>query len=229
MILKAVQKAPRFNRWMFNQFAPHLGDEVLEAGCGIGNLTQLALHNKRLLSIDIDPFYIDRMQKQYGNLSNLTVLQADITSEGDMARAAEGGGFDGAYCSNVIEHIEDDVGAIRNLASTLKPGGKLVVLVPNNPALYTGVDETLGHCRRYSEETLCQEMKDAGLNVKSCWGFNRVGALGWRISGKVLRRRTLSPGQMRLFEWLMPLIRVAEHVPFHSHNSVIAVGVKPAS
>jgi len=228
LILQAVQRAPRFNRWMMNQFAPHLGDEVLEAGCGIGNLTQFVLAKKRLVSIDIDPFYIDKMQKAYGNLANLTLLQADITNGDDMERAASDGRFDGAFCSNVVEHIEDDVGAIRNLASTLKPGGKLVVLVPNNPKLYTGVDETLGHYRRYTHKSLCDAMRAAGLQVKSCWGFNRVGALGWRVSGKILRKKTLSPGQMRLFEWLMPLIRIVENIPFHSHNSVIAVGVKPA-
>jgi glycosyltransferase involved in cell wall biosynthesis len=227
LILTAVQRAPRFNRWMFSQFAPYLGDEVLEAGCGIGNLSQYVLAKKRLVSIDIDPFYVDRMQKQYGKLSNMTILNADITRAEDMRHAAAGGQFDGAFCSNVLEHIEDHIGALRNLQSTLKPGGKLVILVPNDPGLYSGVDKTLGHCRRYTKETLTEAMREAGFEVERCWGFNRVGGLGWRVSGQILRKTTLSAGQMRLFEWLMPLVRLAEKVPFHTHNSVIVVGVKP--
>jgi glycosyltransferase involved in cell wall biosynthesis len=226
LILQAVQRAPRFNRWMFGQFAPYLGNEVLEAGCGIGNLSQYALGRKRLVSIDIDPFYVDRMKKQYGQLSNVTILNADITRADDMRHAAEKGQFDGAFCSNVLEHLDDDVGALRNLKSALKPGGKLVVLVPNDPALYSGLDKTLGHCRRYTTETLTEAMREAGFNVERCWGFNRAGGLGWRLS-KLLGRTTLSTHQMRVFEWLMPLVRLAETVPFHGHNSVIAVGVNP--
>lgn len=227
LILQAVQRAPRFNRWMFSQFAPYLGEEVLEAGCGIGNLSQFVLAKKRLVSIDNDPFYIERMKNAFGNLSNVTVLEADITSAADMRRASAGGRFDGAFSSNVLEHIEDHVGALQCLRSTLKPGGRLVILVPSGPNLYSGVDKTLGHVRRYTESSLRAAMEEGGFRVEKCWGFNRVGGLGWRVSGKILRKTTLSPGQMRLFEWLMPIVRVAEKVPFHQHNSLIVVGVNP--
>jgi hypothetical protein len=70
-------------------------------------------------------------------------------------------------------------------------------------------------------------MREAGFEVADCWGFNRVGGLGWRVSGQILRKTTLSAGQMRIFEWLMPVVRVLEKTPFHSHNSVIVVGIKP--
>jgi glycosyltransferase involved in cell wall biosynthesis len=227
LILQAVQRAPRFNRWLFGQFGRYLGDEVLEAGCGIGNLTQFVLHKKRLVCIDLDPFYVDRIRNAFGNLSNLMIQQADITVPAEMQRAAEGGAFDSAFCINVLEHIEDHVGALRNFYSVLKPGGRVIILVPNDPALYSGVDKTLGHVRRYTPELLQETMKQAGFHVDACWGFNRVGGLGWRVSGKILRKTTLSAGQMTLFEWLMPLVKIAERIPFHPHNSLIIVGVKP--
>lgn len=227
LILQAVQKAPKFNRWMFEQIAPSLGDEVLEAGCGIGNLTQFVLTKKRLVSLDIDPFYVDRIRNAYGNLTNLTILQADITNNNDMQRAAKAGQFDGAFCLNVVEHIEDHVAALRNFYDVLKPGGRAAILVPNDPRLYSGVDTTLGHCRRYTPELLTKTMEEAGFHVEKCWGFNRVGGFGWRVSGKILRKKTLSAGQMRLFELMMPLVRVLEGTGFHTHNSLIVVGRKP--
>jgi len=227
LILQAVQKAPRFNRWMFEQIAPYLGEEVLEAGCGIGNLTQFVLRKKRLVSLDIDSFYVDRIRNAYGNLTNISIQKADITNAGDMQRAAADGAFDGAFCLNVVEHIEDHVAALRNFYNVLKPGGRAAILVPNNPALYSAVDRTLGHCRRYTPELLTKTMEEAGFRVEKCWGFNRTGGLGWRVSGKVLRKDTLSAGQMRLFELLMPLVKIVERIPFHSHNSLIVIGVKP--
>jgi SAM-dependent methyltransferase len=212
---------------MFSQIAPYLGDEVLEAGCGIGNLTQFVLRKKRLVSLDIDPFYVDRIRNAYGNLTNLTIQQADITIPADMQRAAEGGQFDGAFCLNVIEHIEDHVAALKNFYNVLKPGGRAAILVPNDPKLYSGVDRTLGHCRRYTPETLTKTMEEAGFRVEKCWGFNRTGGFGWRVSGKILRKTTLSAGQMRIFELIMPLVKLAEPFPWHTHNSLIVVGVKP--
>ncbi len=71
-------------------------------------------------------------------------------------------------------------------------------------------------------------MEQAGFHVLECKGFNRVGGLGWRISGKILRKKTVSVGQMRLFELGMPLIRILEKVPFHTYNSLICVAEKIA-
>ena len=227
LTLLSVQRAKRFNRWMYSQVEPWLGQEVLEAGCGIGNLTQFVLGKKRLVCIDTDPLYVDRMRNSYDHLANFRVLQADLRSAEDMARTASDGPFDSAFCLNVLEHVEDDAAALKNLHSVLKPGGRTVILVPHSPSLYTGVDKALGHVRRYTPETLQNVLERAGFTVLKCWGFNRVGGLGWRVSGKILRRTTLTTGQMTLFDLALPLIRLLEYVPFHAHLSLIAVGERP--
>jgi hypothetical protein len=51
--------------------------------------------------------------------------------------------------------------------------------------------------------------------------------LGWYISGKVLKRTSLSARQMKLFEWLLPVAKLVERLPLLPHLSVIAVGRKP--
>lgn len=228
MILQAVRHARRFNRWLFGQFKQYIGHEVLEAGCGIGNLTELVLDRKRLVCIDAEEFYVDRLEQAYGHLLNTRLLRADLTSPTDMAEVTREGLFDSTFCINVAEHIEDDVTALRNLSQTLKPGGHLVVLVPHGPGLYTEVDRTLGHFRRYTSDELRAKLTEAGLEVVELKRFNRLGGLGWWISGKLLRRRTLSKGQMKSFEFLMPVARVLEHVPLLPHNSVIGIARVPA-
>ena len=229
LILQAVRRARKFNRWLFSQFERYLGDEVLEAGSGIGNLTELVLHKKRLVSVDYDQIYVDRLNQSYGHLDNFTILRADLSQRENLEQAAAEGAFDSVFCINVAEHIEDDVGAMQNFYHVLKPGGTAVILVPNNPRIYTDVDQTLGHFRRYTKEDLIQKMKQSGFEVIRCWGFNRAGGFGWRLSGRMLGRKTLSAGQMRLFEFMMPFIRLVEHIPFHSHNSLIIIGKKPTS
>jgi len=226
LILQALDRSKRFNRWLFSRLDRWLGDEVLEAGCGIGTLTKFVLHKRRLVCVDIDPVYVDRLQKSYGHLANICVRQCDLEDGVSLRRAAGERPLDSLFCSNVLEHVLDDVRVLRNFHSVLGPKGRAVVLVPNNPAMYGGVDKAVGHHRRYSMEELRSKMEEAGFRILSCEGFNRVGGFGWRVSGKILRKDTLSTGQMRLFEMAMPVVRFLEKIPFHCHNSLICVGEK---
>jgi SAM-dependent methyltransferase len=178
--------------------------------------------------VDIDRFYVDRLTKSYGHLANISVHLYDLEDPQSLGNAVEGRPPDSLFCSNVLEHVEDDARVLRNFHEILAQRGRAVVLVPNNPAMYSGVDKALGHCRRYTAEDLRSKMEKAGFRILSCEGFNRVGGFGWRVSGKILRKKTLSVGQMRLFELAMPIIRLLEKVPFHCHNSLICVGEKVA-
>ena len=227
MALRAIERARSFNRWLFSQFADHLGDEVLEAGCGIGNLTTLLLNRKRLVCLDVEPHYVERVQLAYGHLANVSVRHADLCNDADLEPVAQSGLFDSAIAINVIEHIEDDVAVLKRLFNLLKPGGNLVVLAPQHPCLYS-IDRYIGHYRRYTRAELTAKLEEAGFTVSDAWGFNRVGGFGWRVSGKILRRKTLSPHQILWFERFMPLIRILERIPFHKHASLIAIGKKPA-
>ncbi|MEO8376189.1 MAG: glycosyltransferase [Candidatus Sumerlaeota bacterium] len=226
LILQAVRKAKRFNKWLFSKFSNYLGDEVLEAGCGIGNLTEMVLAKKRLVCVDYEKFYVDRIQQAYGHLGNFRVLQADLTQIADFDKAAQGQLFDSVFCINVAEHIEDDRLVFRNFHKYLRDGGYAIILVPHDPKLYTAVDRVLGHHRRYTKKELRGKLEAEGFAVEKCFGFNRVGGFGWWFSGKVLRKKTLSTGQMTLFELAMPLVKLLEQIPFFSHNSLIAIARK---
>ena len=95
----------------------------------------------------------------------------------------------------------------------LRPGGHAIILVPQHPWLYTPTDKTLGHERRYTEADLCEKLERAGLEVVHKQGFNRVGTLGWYVSGKVLRKSELSPGQMKTYNRILPLAKHIERFP----------------
>lgn len=75
------------------------------------------------------------------------------------------GTFDLVTCLDVLEHIDDDLGATRELARIVHPNGVVLVAVPAHPALWSQTDELWGHRRRYSREALDQLMSGAGLRV----------------------------------------------------------------
>ena len=80
---------------------------------------------------------------------------------------------------NVLEHIEDDVGALQKAFNLLKPGGALIIEVPAGPYLYDSYDAELHHFRRYSASELRQKLTQIGFKVcrKSHLGFLMFPAL----------------------------------------------------
>lgn len=72
---------------------------------------------------------------------------------------------DAVVLLNVLEHIENDGEAMRQVARTLKPGGVAIVEVPSGPHLYDVYDAYLRHYRRYAAASLASLMTAAGLTV----------------------------------------------------------------
>lgn len=73
---------------------------------------------------------------------------------------------------DVLEHIDDDVGAVAEIARTLRPGGTLLAAVPCDMALWSAHDVASGHFRRYSRETLRDLVAGAGLDIEVLWSWN---------------------------------------------------------
>ena len=90
----------------------------------------------------------------------------------DMPFAADS--FDVAVSLDVIEHLEDDLGALREMRRTVTPGGSLLVTVPAYPWLWSGHDVALGHRRRYSARGLARLVERAGLHVVHASYFNTL-------------------------------------------------------
>ncbi len=67
---------------------------------------------------------------------------------------------------DVLEHIEDDLAALREVRRCLRPGGHLALSVPAHPWLYSNNDRVSGHYRRYRRRELVRLVQTAGFRVK---------------------------------------------------------------
>jgi SAM-dependent methyltransferase len=185
----------------------------------------LARGRKVYVASDIDPEHLARLRVRFRGRPNLEIRRCDLRSAPDFQDLR--GLFDTVVCLNVVEHVEDDLAALRNIFSALQPGGVAIILVPQDQAAYGTLDEVLGHYRRYSEAQLRARMEEAGFHVERMLHFNRVTRPGWRINGQLLRRRSFSRFQLRLFDALVPLWRrIDTWFPWPA-VSVIAIGRVP--
>jgi glycosyltransferase involved in cell wall biosynthesis len=224
-MLRAMEDAPRFNRWMADVVAPFIGDQVLEIGAGIGNLTHLlSPHAREYIVTDIDPEYLMHLNGLIRYRRHVSSAICDLAKPEDFQPFR--GRMDTVVCLNVLEHVEDDMTGLKNIYSALVPGGHAVVLVPQGASAFGTFDEVLGHFRRYSSVELTQKMAEAGFRIDRMLEFNRATYPAWLLNGKILRRRTLSRFQLALFDRFVPLLRRIDPSLPWPPTSLIAVGVR---
>ena len=82
-----------------------------------------------------------------------------------MAIPAQYGNMDVIGAFDVIEHIEQDEAALRGIHRALKPGGGLMIAVPQHRWLWSSFDEVAHHVRRYSADELREKVERAGFSV----------------------------------------------------------------
>jgi SAM-dependent methyltransferase len=224
-ILDAFSYAPQFNRWMADTIRPYIGSRVLEIGAGIGNLSrQLISRRKLYCATDYDAEHLSRLTARLSHWPNLRtgVLDAACSEHYEPFREH----VDTVVCLNVVEHIKDDVGALRNIYTVLEPDGRAIILVPEGQSVYGTMDEALGHFRRYSEDQLRDCMQRAGFQVETILRFNRISRPAWWFNGRVLKRRQISRFQLRNFNRMVWLWRKIDELIPWAPTSIIAIGRK---
>ena len=214
--LETIQEARRYGDHVFNLFRPYIGRRVLEVGCGIGTMSRkLAEVSDLIVGIEPNAACIERVQVAMRDEPKFS-LRPSLLEDCDVLELASHR-FDTVYCVNVLEHIEDDVAALRMFREALIPGGRVLIFVPAIQAAYGPLDAELGHHRRYSKATLAGAFRTAGLELEMLRYTNPIGLIGWMYNAHVSKARVHSIGQVKLFErlvapWALPLERVV-HPP----------------
>jgi glycosyltransferase involved in cell wall biosynthesis len=226
-ILMRLNRAPRFTRWMADVVRPYLGARVLEIGAGIGNMTMHLIPRSIYWATDVNPSYLDSLERLQVSRPYLNVAHTDAA---DFSTYPRGQDFDSVVCLNVVEHLQDDVGALTNIRNILINGGRAVILVPCGPSLFGTLDEVLGHCRRYTIPQLRAVCEDAGFEVEHVLEFNRAGTPAWWLNARLLRRTTFGLTQIRLLNLMTPLFRrVDSWFPFPPLSIIAIVRKKRSS
>ncbi len=198
-----LRRAPRFTRWMADVIRPYVGESVLEIGAGTGNLTLHLLPRSLYWARDVNPLYLDYLDTLTQNRPYLRVGYTD----GERNQSYPEHKFDTVVGLNVLEHLQDDLVPLQNIRQALVEGGRAVILVPAGPALSGSWDEVLGHQRRYTRQALSALAAKAGLQVEAILAFNRAGSLAWWLNSCLLRKKSIGLLQIKMLDWLTPLLR----------------------
>ncbi|HSP71004.1 MAG TPA: class I SAM-dependent methyltransferase, partial [Gaiellaceae bacterium] len=216
--LDRMAEADRYNAWLLDRARPYLGSRVLELGAGIGTFTEQLADGREVVAVEPDSALLPHLR---ANAPSATVFEGDVET-------APPGPFDSAVCFNVLEHIADHAGALAAIRERLRPGGHLLLLVPSHPFLYGPIDAAFEHERRYAKESLRTLLETAGFRVVELRRVNPVGALGWLVAGRVLRRSEIPGGPLRAFDRAVPVLRALDRAELPLGLSLWAVAERPA-
>ncbi len=222
--LRRLRNAKRYNDWVWSLLDPHVGDRVLEVGCGVGNFTHYLRQRDYVLATDNNEQYLEMLRASVEHLDHIEVENIDWeNADFDALRAHA---FDSILCLNVLEHIENDRGALDAFASILPDGGRLVLQVPAMQVIYGEIDRAIGHYRRYERDPLRGLLEDAGFEVDELRFFNVPGVLGWYLNAVLLGRSTVPGLQARVVNFLVPLLKIEQALSPSFGMALIAVGRK---
>ncbi len=95
-----------------------------------------------------------------------------------------------ALCVNVLESVEDPKAVIESLRGCLKPGGNLIVLVPQGQGLFGSLDQAMGTSAAFPRSRTAGHARwDSVFRSSAMHQLNKIGALSWWIFGKLLGRK----------------------------------------
>jgi SAM-dependent methyltransferase len=188
---------------------------ILDAGCGSGrNMVELARYGV-VTGVELSGTSVELARERGAG----EVLEGSV-----MNMPFDEGAFDLTVSLDVIEHLQDDVGALRELRRVTKPGGALLVTVPAYQWLWSGHDVINHHHRRYSRRTLLAAAESGGWRLESSTHFNSL-LLPAAILLRALERFKPSTTKSSLDLWIPPApLNWALRQPLNLEAAVIGRG-----
>ena len=226
-ILNSISFAPKFNKWMYETIKPFCKGSILEIGSGIGNISQHFIKDNYSISItDIRDNYIEILKKNFHesakDIFSMNIADPNFDSKYEKLF----GTFDTVFALNVVEHVKDDVLAIKNIKKLLSTKGKMIILVPAYSWMYNSFDTVLEHYRRYTSKKL-RKVMEPHVSIVHDQYFNLFGMAGWFVSGKILKKKTITRSQMELYDSLIIIAKSLDKIVFNKIGlSIICVGEK---
>lgn len=201
--------ALNWKAYFARRLAPHLRGDVLEVGAGLGKTTE-ALWNTNCSTwtcLEPDPSLAAGLTRAAASLTSRGATLRALT--GTLADVDAGARFDAILYIDVLEHIEDDRGELLRASRHLAPGGRLIVLSPAHPFLYTPFDAAIGHHRRYTRSSLAA-LRPEGLSELEVVYLDSAGLLA-SLANRLLLRQSM-PTERQIQVWDRLLVPVSSRL-----------------
>jgi hypothetical protein len=206
---------PGYNRELVNLLAKELDlakgmaegkVKLVEFGAGTGTLAELWRDTFLIdpICIEIDSILVQIIKsKGFETYNRLDEMKSKIKY---------------LYTSNVLEHIEDDVNTLRQIRGKMEENGIIAIYVPALPILFSDLDRSVGHFRRYTKKELLYKVRLAGFEVRACYYNDCIGVIASllvKVFGYKKQTRFGSKESLLLYDrYVYPISRIFDRFLF---------------
>jgi SAM-dependent methyltransferase len=190
---------------------------IVDIGCGAAGMVPHVRELGYAIGVDPSPELVE-FARQNGIPARLGSLPDDVSRSGEDP-------FDVVLLLDVLEHIDDDLAALRGLRAVLRPGGVLLLTVPAFQFLWSKHDVVNEHRRRYTRPALAQRLRQAGFAIEKISYFNTVLFLpiaAVRLIGRLFRGRQPVPDMAAVRE---PFNRILHRLFALERHALAAVSL----
>jgi SAM-dependent methyltransferase len=208
--LEAMSFAQNYHQWILEICSPYLGKVVAEIGAGTGNFSDFLLSSdiKRLVAFEPSDNMYPLLEEKFKTVSNVETIKSLFENRSETYTDA----FDSVCYINVLEHIEKDDEALFHAYKCIRKNGYLLIFVPALNFLFSEMDKSLGHYRRYSKKNLYKVVSSAGFSVKTIKYFDLAGIVPWYIAF-VLMKGTMKSSGVAIYDRLVvPFMKKVERI-----------------
>ena len=218
-VLEALAECRNHRKWFATFARPFIGDDPIEIGSGLGDYSlEWIPHVKRFTATEADPVLFAGLKERMTEYPNVAVTRLLLPSQETANHSC-------LVCYNVLEHIEDDAGALQSMVRLVRDGGYIVLVCPAFPFAMSPVNVATGHVRRYTRRTMRKLIVDAGLDVVSVRYANSLGLVCYYAFTSLLKKQPSKGLTMVFYDRIvLPVIRAFESVVRPAFGqSVVAV------
>lgn len=150
--------------WVLARYFPH-AHRMLEIGCGSGFALAAVRRARPDMSLCGSDIFTRAMPVAAGRVPDAQLMQMDARHIPFVKEFDVIGAFD------VLEHITEDADVLREMFQAVRPGGGVILTVPQHPALWSPVDEHACHKRRYTRAEMLGKVRTAGFEILRVTSF----------------------------------------------------------
>jgi SAM-dependent methyltransferase len=226
--LELFAAAHNWKRYYASNIRRHLGKAVVEVGAGLGANTPYLIGpaQERWLCLEPDADLAAQIPATVAGEARRDIIQI---RRGFLRDLSPDEIFDTILYIDVLEHIEDDAAELQEAAMHLAPGGKIIVLSPAQPGLYTEFDRAIGHYRRYTRKSL-RACTPTGATLVELYALDSCGLMA-SVTNRLFLHQSI-PTVRQIGFWdrcLVPISRMTDPIVFYSlGKSLVGVWQKAA-
>jgi SAM-dependent methyltransferase len=154
-------------RALIRQYIKPRHGKVLVLGAGGGVMCkELKDKGYEVTAVDISAASCEHIAGEFGTKAVRGDLEKPLTMDSSF--------FDVIVAADLLEHLENDSGLLREIFRCLKPGGRMILTVPAYPGFWSSWDERLGHRRRYTSAGMALSVREAGFRIEKLTYFNTL-------------------------------------------------------